>query len=142
MEARSNRYHLDFNWLWSKGRKIHHNKTGDKTAVLRKHANFLRCNKLKQRKIQQNKKLLKECSVDLVNVHYNLRERAIRTGAANSNYDAKWRSYLPVGGFNMHQSSLPFARDTSAKYERIEKRKIKKCGQHNQAKLIINAFVL
>ena len=48
MEARSNRYHLDFNWLWSKGRKIHHNKTGDKTAVLRKHANFLRCNKLKQ----------------------------------------------------------------------------------------------
>ena len=76
--------------------------------------------------------------------HYNLRETAIRTGAANPNYDAKWGSYLPVERFNMDQSPLPFARDTSTTYEQIEKRKIeiRKCRQHNQNKVIVNAFVL
>ena len=126
MEARSKGYHVEFNWLWNKGRKIHRNQTGDEAAILRKHviANFLRCNDLKQRKIQRNKKFPKEhyCA-DLVKWHYNLRERAIRTGAANPNYDAKWESYLPVERFSMDQSPLPFEWDTSTTYEQIEKRK-------------------
>ena len=85
-EARSKGYHVDFNWLWSKGWKLHCNQTGDETAILRKHviANILRCNNLKWKKIQRNRKLPKEhYRADLVKWHYNLRERAIRTGAAN-----------------------------------------------------------
>ena len=114
---------------------------------MRKHviANFLRCNNLKWKKIQQNKKLQKEhYRVDLGKWHYNLRRRDIRTGAAKLNYVAKWGSYLPVQRFSMDQSPLPFARNTSTTYEQIEKRKIgiRKCVQSNQNKVIVNAFVL
>ena len=125
-EARSKGYHVDFNWLWSKGRKIHRNQTGYQIKILTKHviANLLRHNNLKRKKIQRNKKLLKEhYRADLVKWHYNLRERAFRTGAANPNYDAKWGSYLPIDRFNVDQSPLPFARDTSTTYEQIGKRK-------------------
>ena len=131
-EARSKGYHVDFNWPWSKGRKIHRNQTGDETAILRKHviANLLKRNNLKRRKIQRNKKLPKEhYRADLVKWHYNLRERAIRTGAANHSYDSKWRSYLPVERFNMDHSPLPFARDTSTTYEKFEKRNKKNRNQ-------------
>ena len=76
-EGRSKGYHVDFNWFGSKGRKIHRNQTRNETGILRKHviANFLRCNNLKQRKIQRNKKHPKEhYRADLVKWQYNLRE--------------------------------------------------------------------
>ena len=52
-EARSKGYHVDFNQLWSKERKIHHNQAGGETAIFRKQiiASFLRCNNLKRKKI-------------------------------------------------------------------------------------------
>ena len=79
-EARSKGYHVDFNWLWSRGRKIHYNQTGDETAISRKHviANFLRRNNLKRRKIQQDKKLPKEhYRADFLKWHYTLESRTI-----------------------------------------------------------------
>ena len=100
-------------------------------------ANFLKRNNLKQRKIQRNKKLPKEYyHADLVKWHYNLRERAIRTGAANHNYDSKWGSCLPVERFNMDQSPLPFARDTSTTYEQLknETKKSESMGSTTKAR--------
>ena len=58
-DARSKGRHVDFNWLWSKGRKIYREQTVDENAVLKEHviANFIKINNLKQRKIQRNKRI-------------------------------------------------------------------------------------
>ena len=54
--------------------------------------------------------------------HSTLRERAIRTSAGEPDYDKKWGRYLPLQRFNVDQSPLPFARDTTKTYEQIDKR--------------------
>ena len=61
-DARSKGRHVVFNWLWSKGRKIYREQTGDENAVLKEHviANFIKRNNLKQQKIQRNKRSPKE----------------------------------------------------------------------------------
>ena len=50
------------------------------------------------------------------------RDRAIRTSGGEPDYDKKWGRYLPLQPFNVDQSPLPFARDTTKTYEQIEKR--------------------
>ena len=47
-------------------------------------------------------------------------ERATRTSAGETNYDKKWGRYLPIQCFNMDQSPLPFARDTTKTYEQLD----------------------
>ena len=60
-DARSKGPRVDFNWLWSKGRKIYREQTGHENAVFKKHviANFIKRNNLR-RKIQRNKRSPKE----------------------------------------------------------------------------------
>ena len=124
-DARSKGLHVDFNWFWSKGRKIYKEQTGDENAVWKKHviANFIKRNNLKQLKIQRSKRSQKEYyRSDMEKWHSALRERAIRTSAGEPDYDKKWGRYLPLQRFNMYQSPLPFARDTTKTYEQRDKR--------------------
>ena len=97
---------------------------GDVNVVLKKHAvaNFIKRNNLKQRKIQRNKKSLKEYyRIDMEKWHSTLWERAIRASAGEPDYYKKWRRYLPLRNFNLDESPLPFARDTTKTYEQIDK---------------------
>ena len=50
-----------------------------------------------------------------------MQERAIRTGAAEPDYETKWGRYLPLLRFNVDQSPLPYARDVTTTYEEIKK---------------------
>ena len=122
-DARSKGRNVDFNWLWSIGHKICREQTRDKNAVLKKHviANFIKRNNLKQQKIQCNKRSPKEYyRNDMEKWHSKLRNRAIRTSAGEPDYDKKWGRYLPLQCFNVDQSPLPFARDTTKTYEQID----------------------
>ena len=124
-DARSKGLHVDFNWFWSKGRKIYKEQTGHENAVLKKDviAYFIKRNNLKQLKIQRSKRSPKEYyRSDMEKWHSTLRERAIRTSAGELDYDKKWGRYLPLQRFNMDQSPLPFARDTTKTYEQRDKR--------------------
>ena len=115
-DARSKGCHIDFHWLWSKGRKIYREQTGDENAVFKIHviANFIKTNNLKQRKVQRNKRSPKEFYwSDMEKWHSALRERAIWTSASEPDYDKKWGRYLPLQRFNADQSPLPIAKDTS-----------------------------
>ena len=115
-DARSKGCHIDFHWLWSKGRKIHREKTADENTVLKIHviAHFIKTNNLKQQKVQRNKRSPKEFYwSDMEKWHSTLRERAIWTSASEPDYDKKWVRYLPLQRFNADQSPLPIARDTS-----------------------------
>lgn len=123
-QARAKGHHVDFNWLWSKGRKIYREQTGDENVVLRKHviANFIKRHKLKQRKIQRNNKMPKEHYREkMKNWHTKLRERVVRTGANDARYGKKFGYFLPQNRFNMDQSPLPFARDVTKTYEQVTK---------------------
>ena len=48
-------------------------------------------------------------------------ERAIRTGAAGSDYDNAKERFKPNLCFNIHQSPLSFARDVTRTYEEVRK---------------------
>ena len=52
--------------------------------------------------------------------HSTLQEGAIRTSAGEPDYDKMWERYLPLQRFNVDQSTLPFARDTTKTYEQID----------------------
>ena len=115
-DARLKGRHVYFNWLWSKGCKIYREQTGDENAVLKKHvfANFIKRNNLKQRKIQCNRRSPKEYyRSDMEKWHSTVQEGAIWTSAGEPDYDKKWERYLPLQRFNVDQSPLPFARDTT-----------------------------
>ena len=78
-EARSKGKIVDFNWLWSKTRKIY--KDQGKEEVVKKHVivTFIRRNHLKYRRIQRNENQHKEYFPEkLVKWHGTLRERLVR----------------------------------------------------------------
>ena len=54
--------------------------------------------------------------------HSTLREGAIRTSTGEPDYGKKWERYQPLQRFNVDQSPLTFARDTTKTYEQIDKR--------------------
>ena len=54
--------------------------------------------------------------------HSTLRERVIRTNAGELDYDRNWGRYLSLQRFSVDQSPLPFARDATKAYEKIDKR--------------------
>ena len=95
-------HRVDFNWLWSKGRKIYLEQQDDEAAVLKKHviANFIKRYHLKLRLVQRNKKVPKEYfRTPLMKWHSTLRERLVRTGALQPIYDVKWRRFPPSRRF-------------------------------------------
>ena len=57
-QARASGKHVDFNWIYSKARKINREQTGDPNASLKQHVivNFIKRHHLKRRKIQRNKR--------------------------------------------------------------------------------------
>ena len=124
-DARSKGRHVDFNWLWSKEHKIYREQTGDENAVLKKYviANFIKRNNLNSKKFNITKRRPKEYyRSDMKKWHSTLWERAIWTSASEPDYDKKWGRHLPLQHFNVDQSPLPFARDTTKRYEQIDKR--------------------
>ena len=78
---------------------------------------------MKQLKIQRNKRSPKKnYRSDMEKWHSTLRERVIRTNAGELDYDRKWGRYLSLQRFSVDQSPLPFARDATKAYEKIDKR--------------------
>ena len=77
---------------------------GDEKADLR--------HNLKQRNIERNKKKIpkEHYRRAMEKWHSNLRERAIRTGAAGTDYDKTWGRFKSNFCFNIDQSPLSFAR--------------------------------
>ena len=88
---------------------------GDEKADLR--------HNLKQRHIERNKKkkIPKEhYRRAMEKWHSNLRERAIRTGAAGTDYDKTWGRFKSNFCFNIDQSPLSFATDVTRTYEEVK----------------------
>ena len=54
--------------------------------------------------------------------HSTLQEGAIRTSTGEPDYGKKWERYQPLQRFNVDQSPLTFARDTTKTYEQIDKK--------------------
>ena len=118
--ARSQGKRVDFNWIWSKARKINR-EVLKKDREIRKHVvvNFIKRHHLKLRRTQRNKKVPKESlRADLQKWHATTRERLICTGS-NDDYHPKWGRFLPKQRFNVDQSPLPFAIDVKKTYEQI-----------------------
>ena len=108
-DARSKGLHVDFNWLWSKRRKIYREQTVDENAVLEKHliANFIKRNNLKQRKTHNKKSVTKEVQKSTAEVTWTNGiqhcERAILPRAGEPDYDKKCGRYLPLQRFDIDQ---------------------------------------
>ena len=89
-DARAKGQVVDFNWIWSKARKL--NRELGKVYEIKKHVvvTFIKRNKLKYRRTQRNKKQEKEHFREkMVKLHASLRERLIRTGQSNAQHDQK-----------------------------------------------------
>ena len=112
---------------------------GDEKADLR--------HNLKQRNIERNKKKIpkEHYRRAMEKWHSNLRERAIRTGAAGTDYDKTWGRFKSNFCFNIDQSPLSFATDVTRTYEEVKydprwKTYIRKHGCHNQTRVITKRF--
>ena len=119
-DARAKGQVVDFNWIWSKARKL--NRELRKEDEIKKHVVviFIKRNKLKYR-IQRNKKQEKEHFREkMVKWHASLRERLIRTGQSNAQYDQKWGCLKPSQRYNVDQSPLPFSYECRKTYESPE----------------------
>ena len=139
-EARSKGQLVDFNWLWLKVRRIYRDE--GKEEVVKKHVvvTFIRRNRLKYRRIQRNKKQSKEAfREELVKWHGTLRERLIRTGNGNNNYDKKWGYFKPSQRLNVDQWPLPFSYECRKTYEDPEKYK-KKSGLVTKTQILVKGF--
>ena len=109
-DARAKGQVIDFNWIWSKARKV--NRELEKEDEIKKHVvvSFIKRNKLKYRRIQKNKKQEKEHFLEkMVKWHASLCERLIRTGQSNAQYDQKCGYFKPSQRYNVDQSPLPFS---------------------------------
>ena len=53
----------------------------------------------------------------MVKWHASLRERLIRTGQSNAQYDQKWGYFKPSQRYNVDQSPLPFSYECRKTYE-------------------------
>ena len=108
-KARARDHGVDFHWLWSKGRVIYHQVTGDESAKLGHHVitRFLQDYKIRMRTQQRGKKQSKASIVEpLKKWHVTFRERCMRPLKAK--YDPKWGGFLPIQCLNLDQPPLPF----------------------------------
>ena len=106
--ARNQGRRVDFNWLWSKARKINREVLME-DRIIRKYliVNFIKRYHLKLRRTQRNKKVSKESlRADLKEWHATTRERLVRMGS-NDDYHSKWGRFLPKQLFNVDQSPFP-----------------------------------
>ena len=111
---------VDFNWLWSKARKINREVLKE-DRIIRKHAiaDFIMRSQLKLRRAQHNKKVPKESlRADLKERHATTWERLVCTGS-NDDYHSDWGRFLHKQRFNVDQSRLPIAIDVKKTYEQI-----------------------
>ena len=122
-QARNRGHHVNFGWLWSKGRKLYREQCNDPNAIIKKHVvvNFLKRYNIRMRAKQRNRKLSKESYREaLIKWHANTRENLIRQGK-NDSYDDKWGRFTPEQRFNVDQSPLPFVNTTKRTYELVKK---------------------
>ena len=123
-KARNRGHHVNFGWLWSKGRAIYREQCNDPSVSIRKHVvvNFLKKNNIRMRAKQRNRQLSKESyREDLMKWHATTRENLIRQGR-NDSYDEKWGRFTPEQRFNVDQSPLPFVNTTKRTYEIVKKK--------------------
>jgi len=122
-KARSRGYLVNFNWIWTKARKIYRKQEDNPDANEHVVTTFLRRYNIRMRARQRNRKYSKEhFRVALTKWHGSTRERLVRTGL-NDDYDQKWGRFRPTNRFNVDQSPLPFVIDHKRTYEIIEKKK-------------------
>ena len=118
--ARSKGHLVNFAWLWTKARKIQHDKF-DPNVIIKSHVivRFLQKYRIRMRSKQRNKKKHKNQKIPgLMTWHSTFRERCIRTGAT-ANYDPKWGRFLPMQRLNVDQSPLPFVVHGKRTYEHV-----------------------
>ena len=121
-EARKKGHRVDFNWIWSKARRIQRIQTGNPEATIGHHVvvNFIKRNNIRMRAQQRNKALPKAAlSQKLQEWHATTRERLVRTGFSE-NYDEKWGRFTPEQRFNVDQSPCPFALNLKRTYHLFE----------------------
>ena len=114
---------VNFNWLWTKARKIHREQSPDDGATVRKHVitTFLKKYNVRMRTRQRNRAIPTEAYREsLMKWHATTRERLVRTAGKSSSYDQKWGHYKPEQRFNVDQTPMPFAIDVKRTYEVIE----------------------
>ena len=112
---------VDFNWIFSKARKLNRELGKEDEIMKQVVVTFIKRNKLKYRRIQRNKKQEKERFREkMVKWHASLRERLIRTGQSNAQYDQKWGYFKPSQRYNVDQSPLPFSCECRKTYESPE----------------------
>ena len=134
-DARKKGHRVDFNWIWSKARKIQRPQTDNPDATIRRHViqNVIKRNNIKMRVRQRNKALPKaEFTQKLKEWHATTRERLIRTGF-NDNYDDKWGRVSSEQRFNVDQSPCPFALNLKRTYHVFED-----CADQHQDKVWIS----
>ena len=113
---------MDFNWIWSKARKIYKEQGNTEEVKRRIITTFIRRNHLKYRRIQKNKKQSKEDFREkLIKWNTTLRERLIRTGKDGAQYDENWGYLKPKQRLNVDQSSLHFSYEYKKIYEAPQK---------------------
>ena len=124
LDARNKGHCIDFNWLWSKARMIHHKQQQDPSEDIKKHVvSFIKRKHLKLRRVQRNKKTAKEeFRAAIAKWHSTPRERLVKTGRSRSNYHPVYGSFMPEQRLNVDQSPLPFVIDTKTTYEHVEPR--------------------
>ena len=103
-ETKSKGRHVEFNWIYSKVRKITRELTGDPNAIVKQYVipNFIKQYHLKRCKIQRNKRLPNKQYCNCIEKwHSTLCERGICTGATDPKYHKKWGSSLPHQKLNL-----------------------------------------
>ena len=122
-EARRKLHRVNFNWLLTQARILYKEEIGDSTVILGRHVivNFLKKHNIKMRARQRNRKLPKESfRMDLQKWHVTTRERLVRMGGEEADYDSKWGYFSPKQRFNVDQSPLPFAVNMSRTYHMFD----------------------
>ena len=108
-DARSKGHRVNFNWLWAHARILYKEETGDSSATVGKHVivSFVNKHKIKMRRRQRNRKQPKESfRKELQKWHATTRERLVRSGAQEVDYNPKWGYFLPE-----HRQCLHFGPD-------------------------------
>ena len=97
-EARNKGHRVNFNWLLSHARIMYKEETGDSSATLGNHVivSFVKKHKIKMRRRHRNRKQPKEgFRKELQKWHATTRERLVRSGSKEVDYNPKWGYFLP-----------------------------------------------
>ena len=120
-KARARGDRVDFHRLWSKGREIYCQVTGDETARHHDLTKFIQDYKTRMHTKQRGKKQSRASMVaPLKNWHATFRKWCILPLKAN--YDPKLGGFLPIQRLNVDQSTLLVVGNSKKTYKYVVKR--------------------